>query len=362
MRRTWYGTVGLILVGLVLVGSPAIVTTTAGSADAIASANGFGGSIVVSEGETVSSVDGVAGGIIIDGTVDGDVSGVAGDVRIRGTVDGDVDVATGNLYIAGTVTGDVSAGAGSIHLTDSGAIEGSMTAGAGTVRLDGTIGDDASIGAETITLGDGAAIDGDLTYDGTLEGNTGAVAGSTTQDSTLGVGLAGDIQPLASWLFAIYAFVLNLVLGAILLAVVPGFTTGVAARARRRPLQTGAVGLGVLFIVPVALVAIALSVVGIPVSLIGALLFALVLWIALVLGRFALGAWLLSLVGVERPWVALLVGLVVGALLTQLPWLGGVFNFVLLLLGLGGLAIGLYTSRRRSGPPAASAHESAPAS
>ncbi|WP_247728406.1 bactofilin family protein [Halovivax limisalsi] len=360
MRRSWIGVLCFLVAGLALSGATAAAAPADGSG--LVSTSGFGGSIVVEEGETVSSVEGVAGGIVVDGTVEGDVSGLAGDVRIRGTVDGDVSVATGNLYIDGTVTGDVSAGAGSIRLAEGGEIRGSIDAGAGTVRIDGTIGGDATIGAETITLGESASIDGDLTYDGTLAGNTDAVEGSITHDSTLGMGLVGDVQPLASWLFAIYAFVLNLVLGAVLLAVAPRFTAGVAGRARRRPLRTGAVGFGVLIAVPVVLVAVALTVVGIPLSLIGALLFALVVWIGLVLGRFALGVWVLSLVDVERPWLALLLGLAIGAFLSLVPWLGGVIDFVLLLLGLGGLAIGLYTSRRRSGPPAASPRDSTPAS
>lgn len=350
-------------VGVVLAAALLLVSVVPGFA---AAQSGFGGSIVVEEGETVSEVNAVGGTVIVHGTVTGDVNGAAGNVVVTGTVEGDVNVATGNLRISGDVGGDVSAGAGNVHLEESGTVGGNVDVGAGDVRIDGTIDGDARIGAETIHLGENASIAGSLTYDGRLEGNRDAVAGDITRDRTLGPTSVTELQPLASWVAALYAFVANLLLGAALLALFPRFSERVADRVAADPIRTGLVGLGVLVGVPLLLVAVAITIIGIPLALAGILLFLLVAWIGLVYGRFALGTWLLSLVSGDRDasspsdpearsdssnsrWIALVVGLVVGGGLALVPVVGGLLNLLIFLLGLGALTVVLYQQRGRTG-------------
>ncbi|WP_247003484.1 polymer-forming cytoskeletal protein [Halosolutus gelatinilyticus] len=307
-----------------------------------------GGTIVVEEGETVDEIEAFAGNVIVRGTVTGDVSAFAGNVHVEGEVRGDVEAAAGNVEITGTVDGDVSAGAGNLVVGEGAVIGGSLDAGAGTVTIDGTIEGDAEIGAETIRLGETASIQGDLRYGGTLEGNTDAVAGQITEDSRVGVGVWPTLQPITEWVFVAYAFVMNLLLGAVLLAVFPRFSDGVVRRVATNPVRTGLAGLGVLVGVPILLIAIAITVLGIPISVLGAFAFALVVWIGVVYGRFAVAAWLLSAAGVENRWLALVVGLLGGALLARIPIVGGLLNLLLLLLGLGALSLGLVAHRRHT--------------
>lgn len=326
----------------------------------VAAQTGGGETVVVEEGETVSSVNAFAGSVIVRGTVEGDVSAFAGNVLITGTVEGDVSTATGNLRIPGTVEGDVSAGAGNVHLEEGGVVGGNFQVGAGNVRIDGEIGGDATVGAETITLGENAAIAGSLTYDGNLGGNYDAVAGEITRDTSLGGGEM--FQPISSIAVAFYGFLVNLVLGALLLAAFPAFSRSVADRVATAPLRSGLIGLGVVVGVPIALVLLLITVIGIPISLAGMVAFALFAWVALVYGRFAVGAWLLSLVGADNRWLALILGLLIGAVLTLVPYVGGLLNAVIFLLGLGALATVLYDGfrRRRSEPAASPAGTSEP--
>ncbi|SEQ77442.1 bactofilin family protein [Natrinema salaciae] len=329
----------VVLVALVAVGT--VPATGAAQTDAQT-----GGTVVVEEGETVDSLEAFGGSVIVRGTVDGDVSAVGGDVRIErtGEVGGNLEAAGGSVTIAGTVAGDVDVGAGSFTVTEAGTVGGTVTAGAGTVTIDGTLEGNAEIGAETIRLGETASIAGDLRYDGNLEGNTDAVAGDVQEDASLGVDVAPTIQPVASWLFAVYALAVNLLLGAALLALFPRFSDGVADRVASGPLRSGLVGLGVFVGIPVLLVALAITVVGIPLSLIGGFVFALLLWVGIIYGRFAVAAWLLSLVGLGNRWLALVVGLVAGAALSLLPVpiVGEAIDLLVLLLGLGALVRGLF--------------------
>ncbi|ARS90762.1 bactofilin family protein [Natrarchaeobaculum aegyptiacum] len=332
----------VFLVGLLLASVPATAVAQ--------SETGVGGGVVVQDGETVDSLEGVAGSVVVEegGTVTGDVSGLAGDVRIHGTVEGDVSAAAGSLVIDGEVASDVSAGAGNVLIAEDGEVDGSLQAGAGTVQIDGAIGGDVAAGAETVRLGDEASIEGDLTYGGSLEGNTDAVAGDVTHDPTIGPEGIPTVQPFAEWAVSVYALALNLLLGAALLLVFPRFSATVARRVATSPVRSGFAGLGALVLVPVALVALLITILGIPIAFAGAFLFALYVWIAVIYGRFAVAAWILGRLDVHNRWLALLVGLVGAALIGQIPYLGGLVNFLLLLLGLGAVALALY-DRRRAG-------------
>lgn len=346
-----------------------VVLLVVGAVPGLAAAqSGVGGSIVVAEGQTVSQVNAVGGDVIVRGTVTGDVNAAAGNVVVAGTVQGDVNVATGNLRIIGAVGGDVSAGAGNVDLAETGTVAGNVEVGAGDVRIDGTIGGDARIGAETIHLGETASIAGSLTYDGRLTGNEGAVAGDVTRDRTLGPTSLTELQPLRSWVAALYAFIANLLLGTALLALFPRFSEAVADRVAFDPIRVGLVGLGVLLGVPLLLVLAALTIVGIPLALGGSLLFLFVAWVGLVYGRFALGMWLLSLASgtrsrnsvdegdglADRPdarWIGLILGLVIGGGVALVPVVGDLVNLLVFLLGLGALTAVLYEHRGRTGGP-----------
>ncbi|RQG94642.1 bactofilin family protein [Natrarchaeobius chitinivorans] len=305
-----------------------------------------GGTVVVEEGETIDELEAFAGTVVVEGTVTGDVSAVGGDVRIDGDVGGDLEAVGGSATVAGNVDGDLEAATGTLSIEEDGTVGGDLSAGAGTVVIDGTVDGNAAVGAETIRLGDDAAIAGDLRYGGTLEGNTDAVAGEIRQETTWGWGDETGFETVFSWLFSAYVLALNLVLGAALLLVFPRFSGGVADHVANDPLRTGLVGLGALVGVPVLLVAIAVTIVGLPISFVGGFAFALAIWIAIVYGRFAVAAWVLSLVDVHNRWVALVVGLVAGALVVQIPYFGSLINLLVLLLGLGALARGLYARRQ----------------
>ena len=334
---------------IVLVVVVVLSTVFAGVATA---RSGVGGTTVVESDETISNISGAYGTVVIEGTVTGDVSGVAGDIVIRegGVVEGDLDAAAGSIRIAGTVRGDVSGGAGSIHLAETGVVEGKFNVGAGEVRIDGRIEGNATVGADTIRLGENATVAGSLTYDGSLEGNRDAVQGEITEDSSLGPSVFNDIQPFAEFVFALSMLALNFVLGVLLLLLFPNFSAGVADRVSTDPIRSGLIGLGLFIAVPILLIAIAITVIGIPIALAGVLGFLLLVWVGIVYGRFAVGYWLLSYADIDNPWAGLALGLVLGAILGQIPIFGTIVNFAILVVGLGALVTTLYIRRRRIEP------------
>lgn len=354
------GLLVLFVAFLVLGSGPTLV-----AAQPVAGGLGFtgaAGTVVIDEGQTVNQVTGMAGSVLVRGTVNGDVSALAGDVVIAetGVVNGDVSVATGSLTIAGTVNGQVSAGTGNAVLTPTGRVTGDYTVGAGNVLIAGAIGGNAAVGAEVIDLRETAVIAGDLRYDGRLTQHPGsAVQGAVILDTNLGTGVGPVRWSMPAWrtpfwLDTAYGFFANLVLGAILLLVFPDFSRRVATRVAEQPARSGAIGFLVLVGVPIALVLIAITLIGIPIAIMGAFVFAVAVWMGLVYGEYAVGHWVLSRSSeMVNRWYALLVGLLVFSLLGLVPVVGGIAAFIAVLLGLGALGSSLRgTYRERRGKDA----------
>lgn len=300
-----------------------------------------GGTVVVEEGETVDGVEAFGGTVVVRGTVDGDLQAFGGDVRIEGEVTGDVEAFAGNVWIGGRVGGDVETAAGNVYVAPDADVAGSLSAAAGSVVVAGSIGGSAELAGGTVTLADSAAIDGDVEYgverQEDFQDEGAAVGGSITRVDNVDAGLWERPEALG-WAFGVYGFLVNLLLGALLLLVFPQVSAGVARDVGTDPLRTAVFGLVTIVAIPFLLVALVITVVGIPLALVGGLLFGVLLWIALVYGRFAIGVWLLSLVDVENRWAGLFVGLLLLGLVARIPWAGGLIDFVVVLLGLGGLA------------------------
>ena len=338
----------------------AVVVVLLSSLSGVAAAQStgqFGGTIVVDEGETVDGLEGVAGTIIVRGTVTGDLSGAAGTIRVTetGTVEGNVEAAGGSVIVAGTVEGNVQIGAGSFDLTDSGRIGGDLQIGAGSVIVDGTVDGDVEAAGQAVTLGPNAEVGGEFRYDAeTFDRSPDAsVAGGVVQDPSLrtDTGVGFNMDPLPSWVGTIYTFLTSLVLGALLLLVFPEFSETVVRRGLERPVVGSGFGLVTLIGVPILLVLVAVTIVGIPFSLAGFGLFVIGIWVAGLYGKYAVGTWVLGQTDGENRWLALLIGLLGFLVLGFVPVIGGVAEFLATLLGLGGLVFALRDYRRESQEP-----------
>lgn len=325
----------VLLVGLVAVPGTAAAQETR-----------TGGTVVVEENETVDGLSVIGGTVVVDGTVDGDLSVIGGSVTVNGNVTGDVETMTGDLRIDGDVGGDVDAAGGNVRLGSNGQINGSLSTAAGGATINGVVREDAEVAAGSIYLGESALIGGDFTYAGELERSDGAeVSGEVAEDPSVA---AGPIEyPTAlQWVLALYALVINLLVGAILLLLAPGFARDVAGRASGSVLGSVGVGLVVLIGVPILIALLAITVIGLPLAIAGVLLFVLYVWIATVYGQFAVGAWLIGLVGARNRWLALLVGLLLVGIVSQVPYVGPVVSGIVALIGVGAIALALGDARR----------------
>lgn len=325
-----------------------VVLVTLSVAPGLAAAESrAGGTVIVAADETTGDLEVFGGDVVIRGTVDGDLRAIGGNVRIDGTVTGNVEGTAGNIYVGGTVGGDVSGAAGHVQVAEGASIGGNLEVGAGSVVIAGSVGGNARVGAESITLAPSATVGGDFEYDGTLDRQEGAqVGGAVTENPNIGSG-PGSAFRVADVVFSVYFVLVNLLVGAILLLAFPRFSAGLVERTRERPGVTGVVGLGTLVAAPVALVLLAITIVGIPLSLLGFVGYAVGIWLGIIYGRYLLGAWLLSVLDRENRWLALLLGVLLMVVLTRVPIVGGLADLAVLVWGLGALLLGLYGAYRR---------------
>jgi cytoskeletal protein CcmA (bactofilin family) len=325
-----------------------VVTLFAGTA--VAQEQQVGGTVVVQEGEEVDGFRTFAGTVIVRGTVEGNLEAYAGSVVIEegGTVDGELRAYSGDVRIAGRVTGSVASYAGSTELTETGVVDGVLGAFGGDVRIAGEVGDDVNVGADTVTLAETARIRGSLTYDADLNDQGGQVDGNVQQASDLALVPSPDL-PLGSRI--LYSMLANALLGLLLLVFLPNTSTRVADRVVESPVVSAAAGVGVGILLPLLAVLFAITLVGLPLSLMLLLVLAAVLWVGTVYARLAIGAYLLTFTDVDSKYAPLAVGVVLVGLLVELPFVGWVVWLVVTALGVGALAVGgwdWYTTSERA--------------
>jgi cytoskeletal protein CcmA (bactofilin family) len=354
MSRYLHRVAVALLVILVLVGGlPTVAVAQQSDADGSEPSSAI---VRIDENETFEgTLDATAGAVVIAGTVDGDVSATAGSVLVTetGRVTGDLNATAGSVLIEGTVDGSATVASAALELREGSSV-GGLDAGVADARIAGSIGGDAAVDAATLAVTPTATVDGSLTYrseDATVaDGAT--ITDGATRDDDLEVASPGgfgggdaDLPTIPSWVGAVYSVLSSLLLGAILLLAAPNFGRRVAEVGTTQPLRSGGIGLLTLIGTPIALLILLVTIVGIPISLVGALVFGAVVFAATVYGAFVLGTWLLSLGDYRNRWGALVAGVVAVAVVRQLPVIGGLARFVVLLLGLGAFASVLYELR-----------------
>ena len=319
-------TVSLAIAGLaVLLPSPAYATEKR-----------FMGDVLVGRGEVESEVATVAGNVKVNGLVEDDVYAGIGDVSVSvgGEVEGDVNAIRGDVVIRGPVAGDVQAGFGDVY-------------------VDAPVAGDVDVGRGDITLGPGAEVAGDLECGGgEITGDWNAVKGEVMTGKMDHLdGLHGpDVLGFLGWLFAALAFAACAVLAAVL---APGLLAAAVHRAEEAPGRSFLYGLASLPAFLVLCVALAVSIIGIPLLLLVAPIYLALLFYGALVGAFFVGSRIVMATGRYRSGNALaaVVGAMVVSATTLVPVVGNLVLYALALLGTGA-AIRSLISRRRRIPPA----------
>lgn len=314
------------------------------------------GSEVLARDSVPGDVLAAGGDVRFNGHAGGDVLAAGGNVVISGLVRGSVRAAAGNLEIHSDVGRNVTLAGGNVVLERGGAVAGNAYLAGGAIRvagtvhqlvraagrnvvLDGTIEGDVHVESDDLRVGPAAVIRGDLRYrldrDGTAEIDPAAVI----------EGELIELEPRRPhWLIAglrwlrIAAF---LFAGVVVVALMPRAAATAAATLRRRPAASFGFGLLWFLILPVALLTVAATLIGVPIALVGAAIHLSLAYLAPVVVALWIGALVLRQGGSDRGALVLafLLGGVILALIGLIPYAGWAVRLLATVFGLGALAV-----------------------
>lgn len=337
--------------------------------------------VTLAAGETVEgSLVALGDAVTIEGTVRGDLVAFGDAVRIRGTVEGNVFCAGEEVELAGTVGGSVHCAGREVHAApitggslyaagddltvEPGArIGGDLALACNDCRVQGEVARDLLAAGETIVLEGRAGRDVSLhgseisfrasaSYPGAIdlhmpdgvqhEVAAGAVLGETKRsvidDAHGPVRRFTEADRIRGHVVTVFAAFLA---GLVLFALAPGLFD-VRVESVGRFFGAVAVGFVASIALPAALVLLAISVIGIPLALIGALFLIALAFIgpvvvAAVVGRIVMRS---QSVAFRDFAIALGVGVLLLGILTGLPGaIGGIALWVLVLEGIGLLTL-----------------------
>jgi hypothetical protein len=321
------------------------------------------------EGDVVAA----GGRVRVGDRVTGDVLAAGGDVTIEGRVADDVRVAGGVVTVRAEIGGDLAAVGGTVRLPPDAVIEGKAWLAGGEVDARGRVGRWLRAAGRTVRLGGEVAGDVEVVAGRVevLPGTRirGALVYRSPQAATIppGVEIAGGVRyepagwPEAGRALRAMAIALAVAaLAALLLAaaVLAGFFPAVSAESvraiRAAPWTSLAVGFAALVATPVAAALLVATVVGAAVGIALFALYVVALLAGLLVGATFVGAFPAGLFrrGSSRGRVlaSALVGAAALAVIQLVPVLGTLVAALVLIAGLGGLAIHGYRRYMDSRP------------
>ena len=338
-------------------------------------------SVIIPARETINDTLIVFGETVqIDGDVVGDVIAAGSRVSIRGRVGGQVVTAGESVTIDGEVGGSVLGAVSETLVVTSPRIAGNLYAAGSTIDVDrrakieqnavmagerlqlaGAVGRDVLAGAENVEVS--GTIGGQLTAyakeialraPAQITGNVNAHVSRADRLSVApGAVIGGELKTtlMAShehtneyltgefYVFQLLRFAAALLTGVIVLALVPGLQRVELDRGGDA-LLAGGVGLVTLVATPIIAVLTAITFIGLPIGLFGLLLWMVGVYLAKVVLAQFVGARLLKAGDEPRHYtVTLALGLALVIVVVNLPFIGGLLNFVLTILGLGVLVL-----------------------
>jgi cytoskeletal protein CcmA (bactofilin family) len=317
-----------------------------------------------------------AGGqILIDGSVNGDLLVAGGSVTLSGQVAQDVRVVGGQVSLSGKVGRNLAVLGGNVELTPAAVISGSLVAAGGNVHLAAPLGGGARIAAGSLTIshrvgGDVEAAAGSLriTSKAEIKGSVEYVSqheASVDPGARIGGALRRRPPPalprpspvkilavLAGLSLVVIAgsFVSTLILGLLSMRFFPSYHQAAVRTLRDRPWSVLGIGFVAAVITPVVCLVLFATVLGIPLALILAAAYLIVLYWGRIFAVHRLGDAICRLFrATPRPQWAFALGLVAYYLLALIPVIGWMLMLLAALSGLGAELVarkGVYTAAR----------------
>jgi cytoskeletal protein CcmA (bactofilin family) len=313
-----------------------------GSVSQIAPINGdlfVAGGQVLSQGDISGDLFIAGGGVTTVGTTSDDVRIAGGNVTVHGAVLGDVVVFGGQVLVSGAVRGDVIAYGGTVRIAAP--VRGDVRAGGGTVTIDAPIAGRVTLDAEKVELTKRAKIGGDLNYTAVTEvsvpqeASVGGTIKYTPCVNVREVAEQGLIAFLSLWFVLKFFMLLS---GSLLISYFfNAYALDLVLRCRAKPVQEFALGLATMIALPVVSLFLLVTIIGLPIGLLGLLSFSGLGILAHLIGPIVFGSFLFAWLFSTAPtvnWKTTLVGATLFYFIWFIPfagWLARAFFFFLVI-------------------------------
>ncbi|MCX5787270.1 MAG: polymer-forming cytoskeletal protein [Elusimicrobia bacterium] len=302
------------------------------------------GDVVVRKGEVRHEDVVVTGSVLIDGTVEGDCSSLGGPVTVNGTVTHDVASMGGGVTINGVVKGDAAAIGGPLRVA--GSVGGDAASIGGDVTLEPTakIGGDVSVTGGTLNRAEGAQVEGEVKQTDL------GVAKRILMPLAMRLKYLPDIKARISPLRQVFGFIMFAffwggvgLMAALIALFFPKNLQTTAACVESDFWRAGGAGALVILLTFPAFLVMVVSIIGLPLIPLAALLYCAAIFLALAACSLALGRRFCEVRHLPAPTPSagtamgfgLLVGfMVLGKLFNVAGMLGAVFGGLFIFVGL----------------------------
>lgn len=300
------------------------------------------GGSVNSSGFITGDLITAGGSIIINGDVSSDVIAAGGNINILSNVGDDVRLAGGTIILGGKIGGDLILGGGQVNISGDG-ILGDVIIGGGNVYINAPIGGNVMIEADKVTLGSLAVISGNLTYRATKEliKEEGAVV-----KGVIDFKLRDNKSISSKFSTTIFSEVF---LWEFLTLLACAFLIGLTLRRYNKeiiiltisqPFHLLGKGILTLIIFPLVFILLFVTLIGIPLGLLGLLGFIILLIFSWIMVPIILGSIIFRYFfkkELEISWKTIFFGALIYSIIGIIPFLGVLLKMVLILITLGAL-------------------------
>jgi hypothetical protein len=266
-------------------------------------------------------------------------------VNIRGTVGRDVIVAGGDIDLSGTAAiGRDLLFAAAERIRVDALIEDSVRGTAASAFLSNGVGGNIEIETGKLTIESTANIEGNLNYTSKSEAviQPGAQIGGTTTREVPEP--KGPVFPrsVVVWL-RVAAFFMTLAAGIVIIVIAPKRAVAVASSIKGKPWQSLGWGAIAFFATPIAVIIALVTIVGIPLGLIGLAVYLIAVYLAQIAVGLFIGYWIIGYLGkVESRGMligALALGFTILTLVKLIPVVGAILWFATVIFGIGAMAL-----------------------
>jgi hypothetical protein len=301
----------------------------------------------------------MAGGDInFQGTTGGDFVGAGGHQDIRGHVHGSLRAAGGGVVVSATVDRNATIGGGDVRIDSisvigqnayliggaihvNGSVRGGVLATGGDVELNGPIGQDVEVASGTLRVGPRAQIAGNLRY--RVKGKVIIDPAAKITGKVTGLPVSKGPGPFSLlWIAGV------LLMGVVVVLLVPRFIAEAAVSIDTRPVRAGLTGLIVGFLWMIAIIVAAITVLGLPLALLAAAVWVVVIAISGVPVAVWLGGRIMharTVLGRQGPLVNFFIGALIFLVIGVIPVIGNIIQFIAGCIGFGALLMTAWAAR-----------------